>query len=488
MPYLSLILTRFFVGVCFVLPLNLLAQEQLGLRLDNYSGANAIALNPAAHATYPLSWDINLIGLGFSVHNSLAYIEKTTLGKTIRNRNRIGPDPALNIGFNGTPLLEYNFRTQNQYSGSAIARVMTPSFIIRHHSGHSFGLFTGFRAMLTSHSIPKIANPYEIQQIRRGQTFDIAPFKLRALSWTELGINYAYTIGVDTEGGVTLGVNVKHLQGFQGVFADNFSGTKMTRLSRDSLRVDNLKAQFGYTINYDDHVENANGSGWGFDIGAMMTIPAPDDRPYEWRLGAALLDLGRINMTKNTEVHVFSTKEVFEIYEADFQNLNEQDPLNDALQRFNLRAFNNPKGSLKGNSMPFSMPAALQLQADYAFTKNLFVNGFLIQRLPFGQNVLSRDNLLAFTPRYESRWLGASLPISIWNYQQLRIGLAARLAFLTVGTDNLFSFMMPTNLYGTDFYVALKVNPFSLGLLSDSGSRNRGGKWGKNKKVDCYKF
>lgn len=488
MPYLSSLLTRFLMGICLVLPLTLLAQEQLGLRLDNYSGVNAIVLNPAANATYPLSWDINLMGLGFSIHNNLAYIEKATLGKTIRNRSNIGPDPALNIGFNGTPLVEYNFKTKNRYSASAIARIMTPSFIVRLNSGHSFGIFTGFRTMLTSHSIPKIVNPYEIQQIRRGQTFDIDPFKVRGLTWTELGINYAYTLGGDTEGGLTLGVNVKNLQGFQGFFADNFSGTKITRLSRDSVRFDNLKAQLGYTTNYDDNLEKPNGSGWGFDVGTMMTIAASDDRPYEWRLGAALLDMGKINMTKNTEVHVFSTKEAFEIYESDFQNLNDKDPLNDALQRFNLRAFNNPKGSLKANSMQFGMPAALQLHADYAFTKNLFINGLLIQRLALGQNILSRDNLLAATPRYESRWLGASLPLSLWNYQQLRVGLSARLAFLTVGTDNLFSFMMPTNLYGTDFYVALKVNPFNLGLSSGSGSRSQGGNWGKNKKVDCYKF
>ena len=75
----------------------LIAQEQLGLRLGNYSGVNAIALNPAGSATYPLSWDINLVGVGATFHNNLSYIEKASIGKAARNANNIGPDPALNI-------------------------------------------------------------------------------------------------------------------------------------------------------------------------------------------------------------------------------------------------------------------------------------------------------------------------------------------------------------------------------------------------------
>ncbi len=473
--------------LCLLSCPQLFAQEQLGLRLDNYSGANAISLNPAANATCQLSWDVNLIGFGIGGSNNMAYIENTSVGKVARNAAKIGPDPALNIFFKGTPALEYNFTDKPKSFGSMVVRAMGPSFVVNLGSGHSFGLFSSVRAVLSSNSLPRIFNPYEMQRTVYGKSFDIDPFKIKGLSWSELGLNYAYKIGGDTEGGLAIGANLKFMKGFQGFFIDNFEGTKMTRISKDTFRFDAMKGNIGFTTNYDDKPTQSNGSGIGFDIGALLTVAANDDRPYEWRFGVSILDLGSIKMTQNTEVHQFVTKEGFILSKKDFEGLNAQDPRADALLRFNQIAFNNPQATLKGNSMVFGLPTAFQVQADYAFTKNIFLNGLVIQRIPISANTLERDNLLAITPRYESRWLSASMPISVFNYKQVRVGLAVRLAFLTIGTEHLMSFMSNSNLYGTDFYMALKINPFKVGALS-LGKKGTGGNWGKNKRVSCYKF
>jgi Family of unknown function (DUF5723) len=462
------------------------AQEQLGLRLDNYSGVNAIALNPAGSTTYPMSWDINLVGVGATFHNNLGYIEKASIGKAARNANDIGPDPALNIFYDKKAVLEYNFKNKNQYYGSISARIMGPSFIIKLNSGHSFGLFSSVRASISSHNLPKILNPYEMNKIKRGQTFDVDPFKGGGLVWSEFGVNYAYKIGGDTEGGLTIGANVKYLQGLQAFFIENREGTKMARISEDTFRVDGAVGTLGFTNSYNNDISKPNGKGFGFDIGVMMTTVADDSRPYEWRMGASILDIGKIRITKNTEVHEIALKEALLIEEKDFENLNTNDPLTDALRRLNQKAYNDSTQTLKGNAMSFGLLSALQLQADYAFTNKIFLNTLLIQRIPLG-NVIQRDNLLAFTPRYETRWLGASMPISIINYQQLRIGLAARLAFLTLGTEHLLSFMSNSNLYGTDFYFALKLNPFNASGFS-KGKKGNKSNWGKGKKVNCYKF
>ena len=472
---------------CLLSCAQLSAQEQLGLRLDNYSGANAITLNPAANAACAFGWDVNLIGFGIGGSNNLAYIENTSVGKAARNAAKIGPDPALNILYKGTPALEYNFKDRPTSFGSMVIRVMGPSFVVNLSSGHSFGLFTSVRTVLNSNSLPRIFNPYEMQRTIYGKSFDIDPFKIKGLSWSEWGINYAYKIGGDTEGGLAIGANVKMMKGLQGFFIHNFKGTTMTRLSKDTFQFDAMNGTIGFTTNYDDSPTQSNGRGIGFDIGALLTTSADDDRPYKWRLGASILDLGSIKMNQNTEVHELVSKEAYELSKFDFQNLNAQNPRADAIQRINQKAFGNPQATLKGNSMVFGLPSALQLQADYAFTKNIFLNGLLIQRIQASSTTLERDNLFAITPRYESRWLGASLPISVFNYKQVRVGLAARLAFLTIGTEHLMSFMSNSNLYGTDFYMALKINPFKVGSLS-SGKKGSGGNWGKNKRVSCYKF
>ncbi len=474
---------------CLLSCSQLFGQEQLGLRLDNYSGANAITLNPAANATCAFGWDVNLIGFGIGGSNNMAYIENASVGKTIRNAAKIGPDPALNIFFKGTPALEYNFTDKPKSFGSMVIRVMGPSFVVNLGSGHSFGLFSSVRAVLSSNSLPRVLNPYEMQRTVYGKSFDIDPFKIKGLIWGEWGINYAYKIGGDTEGGgLAMGVNLKFMKGFQGFFIDNLEGTKMTRLSKDTFRFDAMNGNIGFTTNYDDKPTQSNGSGFGLDIGAILTTAADDNRPYEWRFGASILDLGSIKINRNTEVHQFLTKEGFVLSKQNFEGLNAQDPRADALQRINQIAFKNPQATLKSNSMVFGLPTALQLQADFAVTKNIFINGLVIQRIQISDKILERDNLIALTPRYESHWLGASMPISVFNYKQVRVGLAARLAFLTIGTEHLMSFMSNSNLYGTDFYMALKINPFKVGSLSLGNKGGSGGSWGKNKRVSCYKF
>jgi hypothetical protein len=121
------------------------------------------------------------------------------------------------------------------------------------------------------------------------------------------------------------------------------------------------------------------------------------------------------------------------------------------------------------------MPAAFSLQGDYAFTGNVFLNATLIQRFPGGALVPARGNLVALTPRFEHRWFSVSVPLSLYNWQDFRIGLAARLGFLVVGSDHLLSWVGQRDWYGTDAYIALKINPFSDGRR-------------KKYKVRCYDF
>jgi hypothetical protein len=105
----------------------------------------------------------------------------------------------------------------------------------------------------------------------------------------------------------------------------------------------------------------------------------------------------------------------------------------------------------------------------------------LVQRLrPFRQ-AAERTNILAFTPRFETRWFAASLPLVLLNYDQVNIGLAFRLGFITLGSDNVLGLWSSKNLSGTDIYAAVKVNPFDLGLGGNGKGKSKKG-------VKCYDF
>ena len=97
---------------------------------------------------------------------------------------------------------------------------------------------------------------------------------------------------------------------------------------------------------------------------------------------------------------------------------------------------------------------------------------------------------MVVSPRYETRWFGASIPVSLYNWEKVNYGLALRLGFLSLGTDNLGSMIENKDFSGSDFYVALKINPFQWGGDDDNkGWINRWKSGNKKKgKVRCFEF
>lgn len=73
------------------------------------------------------------------------------------------------------------------------------------------------------------------------------------------------------------------------------------------------------------------------------------------------------------------------------------------------------------------------------------------------------------------------------NWQDLRVGLSLKLGFLYLGTDNLESPLGQSKLTGTDYYLALKVNPFTLNV-GNGTKRGKKPLRGKRGAIKCYDF
>ena len=98
---------------------------------------------------------------------------------------------------------------------------------------------------------------------------------------------------------------------------------------------------------------------------------------------------------------------------------------------------------------------------------------------------------MAVVPRFEHRWVSFSLPVVLNDWQSLRVGAAARLGWLYLGSDNLGSFFKKQKLTGTDFYIGLKINAFSLNFnKGNSLTRESNPYRGRRKmgKIKCYSF
>ena len=198
------------------------------------------------------------------------------------------------------------------------------------------------------------------------------------------------------------------------------------------------------------------------------------------------MDLGRIKFDNGAQAHRLDLDSTISIDIDDYEQFKSRDELEEIVHNFGQNSLNDPDASLDGTAFKMALPAALNLQADYGVTEQFYVNALLMQRLPTFHIGPKRGNLLAVTPRWQHRWFSASVPVSVYNWSRVHIGLAARLGWLVVGSDDIASLFFNKNLTGADLYIALKINPFEIRKRNESGFGKH--QTGGRGKVKCYTF
>ena len=467
--------------------ITLFSQEQLGLRLENYAGANGTTLNPTHSADYPLAWNLNLTGLGFFADNSYGYISNSKISSLIKNEKAVQLGPVVKLNRTaGYPYADF-------FTGKRPAYVFFntiingPAFSLKLGSNHTAGLFFNYRFGGSAAYIPANLKYYILDAKSYNEFFNIEKFGGAVMSWSEIGANYAYK-GETNNGFFQIGLNIKYLRGNEGLFAKSNETFKTARLYGDSLKINLPSISYGFTNGNLDNVKNGTyklqdlGRGLGIDLGFSYLIENNDYDDYELKFSASVLDIGRVKFTQRTEEHlvVFPNTQILDVHA--FEKIKNPET---APKLLSYQLTGDSSKTLVGSNLSIGLPTALCLQADYQFLPHAFANATLIQRVPYQAIGIRRGNLLALSARYEHRWFSVCLPIQVYDYQRVRVGFAARLACLTLGTDYLGSFLRKGNFTGSDFYFAIKLNP--LGLNLDTSHWFEGfGKRGK--KVDCYKF
>jgi hypothetical protein len=115
----------------------------------------------------------------------------------------------------------------------------------------------------------------------------------------------------------------------------------------------------------------------------------------------------------------------------------------------------------KANIFTVYTPAALSAQLDVALSPMFYVNLACVQRVSFGPRAIKRSNIIAFTPRFETRGIELSVPVSVYEFFKTRVGAELRFHTLTVGSDMLGPLVGITDSYGADIYFALKIQHFT---------------------------
>ena len=438
-------------------------QEMWGVVNSNYAGINSTLINPASMLHSKLYLDVNVVTADFFFENNALYIHKGDYKPFAFLKS---DDNLPEYGIDNLPFDFYLNDKRKELHLNTL--VMGPSFSIARRD-HAFGFRTAYRTIASGRYVPYEVVPFSYVGLGyepfHNINFNDDYLRISALAWAEIAFSYARTLKRNGPHQLSGGITAKFLMGTAGTYIDMENIDYIVN-NESTVNVRNLRGEFGYA-GVSDGGSLFGGNGFAAELGVvyeykssgyssvrsqkLCKIPYED---YKYRLGISLLDLGFINFKSNAEQHYYDDVDVFwlNVDTVQFRNI-------ESFTRMISDVFyGDPDASLQSNSIRMVLPAALSMQFDYHYRKQWYLNASIVQPIMNSKSYVYRPAQLSVTPRYETRYLEFSMPVSLYNYRLPRVGLSARFWFLTIGTEKLLGFFNVTDFTGMDLYVSIKFN------------------------------
>jgi len=452
----------------------MMGQEALGQSFGNYSGVWGGQINPATLTLNKVYLDVNLVGASNHFSNNFAYIPHEdyslfgllTADTIIRKYGK--------YMYNGY----YTYFKNHDVKWARInARLVGPSAMFQNGKS-AFAVSTSVRFASSGVDIPWETLVFMYEDLTfeplQGIRFEDANFSFSLLTWEELAFSYARIIYDRNGNQLSAGITGKLLFGLNGGYSEFRVADYM---AIDSKTVDFYKFQTNVAfampstglVSSFSNPFGSVGFGLGADVG--VTFVKKKDRysenrgyrpcefayeDYEYKIGFSILDIGGISFNKDTEYHVFNVEDVT-------LNTDDLDTLKGmtadvGMRYLSLLMLGDSNASLKGDKMRIGLPTALSLQFDWHAMASYYLGFVWIHPLHFHLKDTKRAAQVAIIPRYETRMLGISMPVSLYQYERWRFGLALRFYTLTIGTECLGTIFDFKDLDSIDLYFSLKFN------------------------------
>ncbi len=432
-------------------------QEQIGLHFDNYAASSGMLFNPAATFSSPNRWELNLVSAGLFVEDNYLYFDHQSVLslKSAYSKSSI-PDP------------EILYAQPNNIAVYTLAFVQGPSFFVKANKIH-FGIFTDARSALGGLS-EHLTEPLSLDTLLYEHIYTTPAFKVAMMNWSELGLNLGATLSETRNYSFSGAINVKYLGGVDGMYFHNNQSFQFEKIPHEELtNFNRFDASYGYTADVGSNnysfPNSFTGKGVGADVGFILSLGEKKPGNYTWKFGASMVDIGRVHFTKQAGTYSLRSNSDLSASIPALQNMY-------SLDEFNTTASSiineNASSSQTGNEFTIGLPTAITFQAERNITHNFFAGVVAVHRTALSETAIYRPNIVAFTPRYESKWFSATVPVEWLDYHDVHVGAAVRFGPLTVGSDNLLSWMVKQKLNGTDLYVGLRMFPFWKEKVSKS--------------------
>jgi len=479
----------------------LCAQEMLGIVNSSYAGITGSVINPAVTVTSPFYLDINIVAGDFFAENNYLYLAK----EEYRFSRFFSKNPNYPTHGDNNNQYVYDYYNTKDKKAFSSNRIIGPSFAVT-VGRHSFGIVTGARTFISTKNVPydiaKFAfEKFDYQPQYYTNYVDKQKMYNAEMAWAEIGFNYSYVLKQESRDYWAAGITVKDLLGYAGgyIYMDNIDYIVP---HRDTLIINNVNAEAGYSLplNYETNEFMSNplirGKGLGIDLGVIYERKKEEVRsekvdklcsqnytPYQYKIGISLLDIGRIRYTQNAEKLVLADASTQWIQLSGDNYSSVRDYTNLIGEQF----YGDTTTLIQGNEISVSLPTAFSVQADMNIYKNWFINGTMVLPFQISKSGLRRPALLAITPRYETALFDLSVPVSLFDWTQPRIGLSARFMWFFVGTEKISGFFHYKDFTGLDFYFGVKIS-LRKGFCRNNSGHSRNNRMNDNCGIEEYKM
>ncbi|MCD4680526.1 MAG: DUF5723 family protein [Bacteroidales bacterium] len=452
------------------------SQDMLGIVNSNYAGTNGILINPASMVNSKLCMDINVITLNPTLQNNYLYFNKEdyNISSLFNKSFSFNSQRNLKESTGEGVSISDNYDKKNKYFYNNVS-MQLPSIMLAYNK-HAFAISTSARTAFSVNNIAYHAAKFFFEgsdyKPQQGITYEFEDAQITQMSWSEISLSYAYLFSKNAASQWSAGISLKYLLGYDAVFARGYHNNYVF-IDDETLQVNNMDAEYGYSIpvcpSSNEPIPGDKlfrGKGVGLNLGLIyqknMEINRSNKKDfssnrhedYLYKIGLSLIDIGSIKFKHNAETYRLNNVNTY--WEGfDTTNLT---CVHDFNKIMSYKFYGDSLASESYDKFSIALPASISLQFDYQFSPGYYINTTIIQNLNIGNYQLSRPSLLSVTPRYESAWFEASLPVSMYNYQNTSVGLALRFYGVTIGTDNLGGFLGISDVYGFDFYCSVKIS------------------------------
>lgn len=434
------------------------AQSFMGMEGSYWAGMSNVGRQPASILGGGQRMEFNLVGAKQQFSNNFVGLNRGSFFNQLIS--------AIDDSASWNEVT--NFQAGNgNYTAHLGAEAWGPSFMMQVDRKNAFAIGTKGRTISLTHNFsPELAellyNDFLVPDYwlrLENQSADV-----QHLTWIEYFGTYARSFDVTDHHVIRAGATFKVLQGQVGAYmyledldyqfhSDSlFSiydtyiryGLSNNPIFRDSTAspgfrvIGNLGVGFDFGVEYEFRKDGSSG------------LSDCSSAPYLIKVGFSMVDIGSIKFNKGPNSRDYYANQenvpVKAMLVEGFRNL-------DSVFNFFFEEVTS------SSTFRVQLPLSFNFNVDYNIGNGFGLNADFIVSPPRYGNFERVNNIsrIAITPRWEKKWFGAYMQMSLTAQTNFGLGMTLRAGPVVIGTNDILAYFARPTVYHQDLHFALKV-------------------------------